>query len=436
MSSRAGLAAALCASLAVLACGTGQDRGVVTLRFWGMGREGEVVQQLVSEFERENPGIRVRVQQIPWTAAHEKLLTAHVGDATPDVAQLGNTWVPEFAALDALRPLDGHVRASAAVKAAGFFPGIWDTNVVDGRVYGIPWYVDTRVLFYRTDLLKQAGYDSMPGDWAGWLEAMRRVKAVVGPGRYAILLPTNEWAQPVVFGMQAGSPLLKDGGRWSALADPTFRKGFDFYVGLFRHGLAPALGQTEISNIFQEFARGFFAMYITGPWNVGEMRSRLPADMQGKWATAPLPGPAGPTSGTSLAGGSSIVIFRHSAHPAEAWKLVEFLARPDVQLRFSRLTGDLPARTEAWRDTSLLGNRYMRPFYDQLQRARPLPKVPEIELIVQKVAEAAERAIRGNAPTDRVLSGLDRDVNQVLEKRRWMLARQAARAGAAAGGGR
>jgi multiple sugar transport system substrate-binding protein len=42
------------------------------------------------------------VQQIPWTAAHEKLLTAYVGESTPDIAQMGNTWIPEFHAVRAL----------------------------------------------------------------------------------------------------------------------------------------------------------------------------------------------------------------------------------------------------------------------------------------------------------------------------------------------
>ena len=84
-----------------------------TLRLWAMGREGEVVSQLIPAFEKEHPGIKVEVQQIPWSAAHEKLLTAYVGDATPDIAMLGNTWVPELAALGALDPLDARVHASA-----------------------------------------------------------------------------------------------------------------------------------------------------------------------------------------------------------------------------------------------------------------------------------------------------------------------------------
>src|SRR5438876_10721626 len=59
--------------------------GDTVIEFWGLGREGEVVQAMMPEFEREHAGVHVRVQQIPWTAAHEKLLTAYVGRATPDV---------------------------------------------------------------------------------------------------------------------------------------------------------------------------------------------------------------------------------------------------------------------------------------------------------------------------------------------------------------
>ena len=111
-------------------CTTASGRESNEIRLWAMGREGEVVAQLIPDFEREHPGVHVRVQQIPWTAAHEKLLTAFVGETTPDIAMLGNTWVPEFVALDALEPLDAQVARSTSLARADFFPGIWSTNVV------------------------------------------------------------------------------------------------------------------------------------------------------------------------------------------------------------------------------------------------------------------------------------------------------------------
>src|SRR5262249_48703417 len=146
-------------------------------------------------------GIHVEVQQIPWSAAHEKLLTAYVGDATPDVAQMGNTWIPEFNAVRALEPLDP-LLARTAIKEKNYFPGIWATNVVDGALYGVPRSADTRVLFYRTALISQP-----PRPWDEWLAAMRRVKQV-HPDKYAILLPTNEYEPVELMAMANGATLL------------------------------------------------------------------------------------------------------------------------------------------------------------------------------------------------------------------------------------
>ncbi len=411
--------------LASAACGSEAGGDGVTIEFWGMGREGEVVAALVPEFERRHPGIEVQVQQIPWTAAHEKLVTAYVGDATPDVAQLGNTWIPEFAALEALAPLGERVARSAAIGPEEYFAGIWETNVVDGTVYGIPWYVDTRVLFYRKDLLAAAGYAEPPETWAEWLEAMRRLEAVMGDDGYPILLPTNEWPQPVILALQAGSTLLDEGDRYGAFAAPEFREAFTFYVEIFRRGYAPPLANTQIANLYQQFADGEFAMVITGPWNIGEFRARLPEDLQDDWGTAPLPGPKGP--GVSMAGGASFVIFEsseHSEHADAAWELIEYLSEPAVQVRFYELSGDLPARRAAWDDPALANDPQVQAFRAQLDRVVPLPRVPEWEQIATRVYEYGEAAVRGSMTIDQALTALDRDVDRMLEKRRWMLAQR------------
>jgi multiple sugar transport system substrate-binding protein len=421
----------LMAALSLAACTPAAAENDVTLRFWGMGREGEVVAELIPEFERRNPGVRVRVQQIPWTAAHEKLVTAVVGEATPDVAQLGNTWVPEFQALDAIEPLDQRVASSAVVRRDDFFSGIWDTNVIDGVTYGIPWYVDTRLLFYRTDLLAAAGVRTPIRSWEEWRAAMRAVQRS-GGARWGILLPTNEYGPPTVMGLQTGARFVEEGGRAGAFREPEFRRAFEFYTSLYRDGLAPAISATQVANVFQQFADGDFAMYITGPWNVGEFDRRLPASMRGRWATMPLPDPDGDYPGVSSAGGSSLVLFKGSRHQDAAWRLVEFLAEPAQQLRFARLTGDLPARLSAWQDSALIGDPRLRAFYEQLQHVRPTPQIPEWEQISVKIMEYVEAVARGRLTTDRAVAALDADVDRMLEKRRWLLDRRAREATAAA----
>jgi multiple sugar transport system substrate-binding protein len=415
------------ACLAALAgCNAGSD-GRTTIRFWAMGREGEVVQELVRDFEARNPDVRVDVQQIPWTAAHEKLLTSFVGRATPDVSQLGNTWVCEFVALGALARLDDRVAASSVVRPADHFAGIWATNVIDDALYGVPWYVDTRLLFYRRDLLAAAGHPEPPATWDDWRAAMADVVRNGGPGTYGILLPVNEWAQPTILGLQAGSPLLTDGGTRGAFTAPDYRRAFSYYVGLFRDGLAPPVSNNEVANLYQEFSRGTFAMYITGPWNLGEFSRRLPPEQQDDWATAPLPGPAPGVPGVSLAGGSSLVVFRGSDKQDAAWRLVEFLSEPAQQLRFFHLTGDLPAHRAAWDDTSFTGDPRALAFRRQLEHVVPTPAVPEWEQIADQVWRRAEAAIRGAATIDEALAALDADADRILAKRRWLREHAAAR---------
>jgi|HubBroStandDraft_3_1064219.scaffolds.fasta_scaffold40261_1 multiple sugar transport system substrate-binding protein len=398
----------------------------VTLRFWALGREGEVVQELMPEFERSHPGIRVLVQQIPIIAAHEKLLTAFVGRTTPDLAQIGNTWIPELATIGALSPLDDRLGRSRALAPDQFFAGVWDTNVIGGALYGVPWYVDTRLLFYRTDLLAAAGYPAPPRSWSGWRHALERIQRGAPPGRHAVLLPIDEPEQPIILGLQLGAPLLKDGRRGD-FEEPRFAAAFDFYTGLYRDGLAPIAGNAEIGNVHQQFADGDFVFYPTGPWNLGEFRRRLPPALAERWATTAWPAPDGAEPpGVSLAGGSSLSIFRAARHPAAAWQLVEYLSQPAQQLRFYRLCGDLPAHRDAWEDPALATDPRARAFREQLQHVRAAPKIPEWEQIAKQVAYHAEVVVRRRLPPAGAraeLAALDRDVDRILEKRRWMLSR-------------
>ena len=403
----------------VSGCGGGTEAGTV-IEFWAMGREGEVVGQLVPEFERRHPGILVRVQQVPWSAAHEKLLTAYAGDALPDLFQLGNTWIPEFVALGAIDALDARVADSKTVGADDYFEGILETNVIDDQLYGIPWYVDTRLLFYRRDLLAQAGYAEPPAVWADWLECMKRVKERRGDDSYAILLPFNEWQALVILALQQGAGLLKENAQYGDFQNRAFREAFTFYLDLFEHGLAPAVGEAQVANLYQDFAQGHYAMLISGPWNIGEFERRLPPALKDKWSTAPLPGPDGERPGVSLAGGASLAIARTSAHKEAAWRLIEYLSEPAQQQAFYRLTGDLPPRRTTWEQAGLTQDLHARAFWRQLDDVTSTPKIPEWERIASLIARYAEEAVRGRMTADAALAALDDEVDGALEKRRWL----------------
>jgi multiple sugar transport system substrate-binding protein len=392
-----------------------------TVRFWAMGAEGENVQKLLPEFERQHPEIDVELQGIPWTAAHEKLLTAFAGNALPDLWQLGNTWIPEFELLGALEDLGSWEQRSQSIDSGSYFAGIWETNLVRDRLWGIPWYVDTRVLFYRSDIFRAAGATGPPQTWHEWLELSRRIKRLAGDREaYAMLLPTNEFTPPLILGLQTGATFLRDQDTRGDFSCPEFTRAFTFYTEFFREGLAP-VGVTRVTNIYQGLAEGVFAMYITGPWNLGEFERRLPDSLQDDWATAPLPAPDGNYPGASIAGGASLVMSRTSQCKDAVWALIEYLSAPEQQVAFYHATGNLPARKEAWSESSFRRNPRIQAFYEQLGNVRATPKVPEWERIMMRLQDFAELTSRQERPVTDLLRELDSVTDRILEKRRWLI---------------
>jgi multiple sugar transport system substrate-binding protein len=391
----------------------------ITLEFWAMGVEGENIVKLIPEFEKRNPGIFIKVQQIPWTAAHEKLITAFASSTLPDVFQLGNTWIPEFVELNTVEPLNSLLKTSG-IKKENYFEGIWDTNVLDSVVYGVPWYVDTRVLFYRKDILVKAGYSTPPRTWDELYDCAKKIKSN-NPENFALLFPTNEWVPYIIFGLQGGSGLLKDNNQYGDFSGIKFTQAYNFVMKFFHEKLA-LTDMTQVINVYQPFAEGYYAMYITGPWNVTEMKKRLPDNIQDKWMTAPLFSNDSIYPGASLAGGASLVINATGKNKVAAFKWIEFLSEKETQVKFYNLVSSLPAVKKAWEDSSFTNNSYMKAFYTQLTRTVSTPKVPEWEQIVfAKIQQCAELTAQNKESVDVALKNLDTEVNNILEKRRWIL---------------
>ena len=397
----------------------------VTIKFWAMGTEAEYVTKLVPEFEKQNPGIHIEVQQIPWNAAQEKLVTAFASDNTPDICQLGNTWIPQFSSLNAIIRLDDFIAKSKVINKENYFSGIWDTNIMDSIVYGIPWYIDTRLMFYRSDVFKRAGYDHPPRTWDELYDLCKKIKALYpGQDKYAIYLPTNEWNAFIIFGLENGAQLLKDNNSIANFSSEKFKEAFKFLTKFHKEKLAP-IGISQVTNVYQAFVEEYFSIYISGPWNINEFKKWMTGDLADKWSTAPMPAKTDDHyPGVSLAGGSSLVIFKDCEHKNEAWKFIEYLSQTHVQLEFYKLLYDLPAVKAAWEDSSLANNNYMKAFHTQFENVVATPKVPEWEQIAfAKVQQYAEIVVRGAMTVDEALANLDKDVDKILEKRRWLLIR-------------
>lgn len=230
---------------------------------WAMGEEGKKIAVMARRFEDLNPGAKVETQAIPWEAAHAKLLTAVVGGIPPDVSQLGTTWMAEFAAMGALENLTDRAAGSTTAHPDAFFPGSLHTCEVDGVLYGVPWYVDTRVLFYRTDLLASVGYPDPPATWEELKDAARKLAARKSPNGkrlYGISLGSRGWAELMTAVWQNGGDPLKP-------SDPAYREAMAYYRSFFQEKLAPAKEGADV-DLFHAFRTGYLPMFISGPWMV------------------------------------------------------------------------------------------------------------------------------------------------------------------------
>ncbi len=399
---------------AVIGCQSGEQHEP-TLRIWAMGKEAEFLISRIHGIVLD--GRRVEVQRIPWSAAHEKLLTAFVAGTLPDVIQMGSTWIPEFAAVGAL-----HCTEVDEEVVQDIFPGAVAANLVDHRWCGTPWYVDTRVLFYRRDLLSRAGFSLPPRTWDDWRQAMRQIKQL-GPQHYGLLLPLDDWHLLVALAFQAGADLLRDRDQYGNFQSPEFRRAFSFYVSLFHDGLAPFEGPGQVANVYQDFAAGLFTFYVTGPWNLGEFRRRLPAALQSEWATAVLPTPEVDSPSVSVMGGASLAITAASDKRAAARRLLQRLLSPDELVHLYHATGDLPARRSVWHRFSEHDPLRLAAFREQLEQARSTPKIPEWERIAGLLTRYTELVVRRQLAVDAALARLDEETDRVLAKRRWLLQR-------------
>jgi ABC-type glycerol-3-phosphate transport system substrate-binding protein len=374
---------------------------------WAMSYQGDYAPMLMPAFTAAT-GIPVEVQSVPWTAAHEKLLTAFAGGTLPDVLMLPNGWINEFAMIGAIAPV------MQTDLIADVFPGVASTARVQGKDYAVPWSVAPQVQFYRRDILADAGYGAPPETWDGWRTMARALKRR-RPDNDVFLMLLN-WPD-ALFTMlgQAGATMLRDRDTRSNFRTPEAREAFAFYLSLFADGFAPRTLSTEVQDPVAAFAQGLFAIWPSSATTVFDFtrrRGEIPAKL---WGTARVAGPHGP--GPTSALDISLCVSARSRRPADAWALIRHATSSANELRFQRLIGVLPARVDAWRDPQL-DNPVLAPFATQIQDTIVMPLIPEWERIRIEVQIVAERMVRGLASLEDGLAAIDVRVDHILTKRR------------------
>lgn len=366
---------------------TGPVTGEITV--WAMGTEGENLGVLADAFMAEHPEVTVSVTAVPWDAAHGRIVNAIAGGEVPDVSLIGTTWMGEFAAMGGLD------RAPSSIDPARFFQGAWDTTVVDGVSYGVPWYVETRLLYYRTDLAEQGGTTEPPANWDDLkqlVEGMQAAGAEHGIG----LQPSGAgaWQTFLPFFWQAGGEVLDEAGNVT-LDSPACADALGFYDSFSEEGLSPAAEFPEIV-IEEAFADGELGSFISGPWMIG-LITDAGAD-QDSWTVAQQPTEQ---TGLSFVGGGNLAVLQDSDNKPTAWAFVEYLTRPEVQVTWYETVSDLPSVPAAWDDPTLAGDELLSAFGQQLANAKAPPAIPTWEQLAAAIDGQIEQVTLGEvSPAD------------------------------------
>jgi multiple sugar transport system substrate-binding protein len=335
---------------------------------WIMGDSSANFDQLVAPFETES-GIDVETVAIPWDSIDEKLTTSVASGQGPDVVQIGLSKLRTFADAGALLPLDDLIGTYPGLATENFADGVAGAaTAVAGQIVSVPWVSDTRVLFYRKDILEAAGFSAPPATWDE-LRSMAKTLSERGEGQYGYYIPQWDSPLPVVMTWSNGGDIVNADGNVD-FSSPAFAAAVDLYTGLHADGSVPQNGDFDQT---QGFISGIAPMLVSGPYLANAIAGAAP-ELDGKWSIATLP--KGSASGTSLFAGSNMGVWFNTDAQDESLKLLEFLSKPDTQIAWFKLNGELPTVKSALADPVMAEDPLVKVYAAQLADAKVLPMVP------------------------------------------------------------
>ncbi|MFJ2555954.1 MULTISPECIES: sugar ABC transporter substrate-binding protein [unclassified Streptomyces] len=405
----AGIAVAL--AFGITACG-GSGGGDVaadakqTITVWAMGAEGEKLAEVAEEYTEAHPNVTVKVTPVGWDVAHQKLVSAAAAGTLPDVAQMGGSYLGEFAELGVLEPVD-----TKTFDEKDFFPSGWRQGEVDGQAYGVPWYVDTRVLYYRTDLAEKAGIDKAPATWKELRDLATAYQQKAGTRWGLSIQPSGlDTVQNFYsFLYSAGGEIVDDKGE-AAIDSPQAVKALKEYGSYFDKGLSNKSVQPGY-DVTKDFGNGRVPMFFGGPWHVTLLNEGQP-QIAGKWAVANVPADA---SSVSMAGGSSLVISKDSEHKAAATRFITYLTDTKGQADWYKRTKDLPANTSAWTSGDLADDTNLQVFKKQMDTAKSAPSLAAWTEITDKVDQAIAKVTQGKASAEDALKTAQSQIEELVK---------------------
>lgn len=399
--------AAVCGILvSVGACGSGDD-ATRPVRFWQFW-DTALIEPLIDEFERLNPGVDVQLEQLTWQSGLEKIQAAVASGTQPDLCELGSTWLPRFSYEGILEDL------SAVHQEIGDRYIMWESGRWRGAFYGLPWLQGSRVLFYNRDLFARAGLDPerAPETWDDLLKAAMLIDEL-GEDIHGFGLNLGEryvlYKKFMAFAWGNGGGILDEDGR-VVFASEQNLEALEFYQALAKYSLKE---KQEVLD--HDFKTGKLGMQVSGAWNLRNYEVDAPGLDYGV-ALVPRPSPARGEH-ASFAGAEMLVIFENSARKADALKLARFLQEYPQAKRVSlKVRSVFPAAREALEDPAFADDERVSIFVQQSLTSETAPAHPgwiDMEDIINR---AIEEVLYGRVEPRASLDGAAAKLEDVLAK--------------------
>lgn len=363
----------------------------VKVTMWIMPNSQEPVNDLeavLKPFKDKHPEIEIEIVSLDWGSAWQRITTAATSSDTPDICQLGSTWVGSIASMGAMQDLRQQVDAAGGKNI--FVPAAWTTSglINSDEVIAIPWIVDTRAMFYRTDVFKKLGLTANDlRNWDSFEKALAKIKkanltinnkkveplGITGKNDWNVIHNISPWI------WMAGGDFISKDLKTSVINSPQAVKGLAYYINLIKKGFVPLQClEQNTSQISSAFNNGFYAVYFDGPFALKALTtpperggsSDLPVAKN--FAVAPYP--AGPLGRVTFCGGSNLSVFKSSRSKEAAWEVVKYLTTDiQAQVAYAKLTGFLPAKKEAFDDPYFKNDPYRKVFSDSVRFSRAYP---------------------------------------------------------------
>ncbi|MFJ9808945.1 extracellular solute-binding protein [Streptomyces sp. NPDC101158] len=337
-------ALAVVSALSLAGCGLlpGGGSKTRTVNLWLMrdSVSDDFLQRFTEAYEAEHDGVELKVTIQDWTGIGKKVTEAIQGSGGPDVIEVGNTQVAQYADTEKLYDLT--LESVRDLGGQDWIPGLAEPGSIDGAQYGIPWYAANRIVIYNKDLFAEAGVKP-PSTRDQWLDDTGKLNR---DGKQGIYLAGQDWYTLSGFIWEEGGELAVDkGGVWAgALDSPAALRGMDFYKELQALGKGPRNADEQTPPQAEVFARGDVAQIIATPSAISAITKANPG-LKDKLGFFPIPGKKAGQPCAVFTGGSDLIIPENAPERTAALEVVKALAGEKWQGELARAMNYVPNKT-------------------------------------------------------------------------------------------